>query len=413
MEAKRSTWRRWRWPLVLLLTAMAAVAAGCAPTTAPAVTHGIKRVVPVAIRYRLHAAPSDAVDARLAADFAAIRGLGFDTLLVDSVDDERRTTVVAAAGDAGLACIVGHRATDRYIRSGQLPTALETIEALVHERLEAIDDPNLLSMHRLVDAPAPSMMQRLREVQTILGQHDPGRSTFVLLGDTNATHVNQLEPCTVAMNAESVSAAIAPEPGTAQLAAEREDHVDIATAGAGHRKVVIIPSAATPDRPHGPSVEEWRLSYHRGLAAGLTDGVLFSAYRGSTRDRRGLRGASGELPLARRAALKTLTARAARWSARLSGSQVSPAGGMQIATSAASAALFIKGQRRFLLIYNPHTDRFVRDTVHVPRQLAGVRLRRAVDVDTLKRFPVRRARLSLAVHLKPADAMLLELVAVR
>ena len=413
MEAKRSPWRHWRRNLVLWLPAMAAGGAGCTPTTTPGVAHGVKRVVPVAIRYRLHAGPRDAMDGRMSVDFAAIRGLGFDTILVDSVDDERRSTVVAAAGDAELACILGHRATDRYIRSGQLPPDIETVEALVRKGLKAIDDPNPLSMHRLVDAPAPSMMQRLREVQTVLGRQDPGRSTFVLLGDTNWIHTNQLEPCTLAMDGGSLGAAVAPNPRSARLASEGEDHADIATADGEHRKLVIIQSAATPDRPHGPSVEEWRLRYHRGLAAGLTDGVLFSAYRGSTRDRRGLRGASGELPLARRAALKALTARAARWSALLTGSQVLPVGGIQFATSAASAALFIKGQRRFLLIYNPHADRFVRDTVHVPRQLAGVRLRRAVDVDTLKRYPIRRARLSLAVHLKPAGAMLLELVPVR
>ena len=84
---------------------------------------------------------------------------------------------------------------------------------------------------------------------------------------------------------------------------------------------------------------------------------------------------------------------------------------MRVSSSKVATVSFARGDRRFLLVYNRSAERFARATVRVPVDLAGARLRWAIDTDTLRRQEPRGPTIPISVHLKPGDGRLYELVA--
>ena len=142
----------------------------------------------------------------------------------------------------------------------------------------------------------------------------------------------------------------------------------------------------------------------------FTDGILFYAYGASASDRDALGTRAGDLTQARQAAVKRLTSREIRWSSRLQGARRIAAEAMRVDSSRVATALFARGDRRFLLVYNRSAKRFARGTVRVPVELAGARLRWAIDTETSRRQKPRGATIPISVHLKPGGGLLYELV---
>ena len=387
---------------------MAAVAAsGCA--VRPAVER-VPVMVPVAVWYRGQPGTYHAGNgglARLEEDLAGLRSLGFNTVVVDRIDDAERGVVSAAARRNGLGAVVGHRATDRYVRSGALPAGVPTMAALVRANLAAFDGGHRPAMHRLPDAPGPGMLDRLRAVQDALAVADPAHPSLVLLDDE--AHDVGLRPGFVAGSALPFVATSDAEPADAAPAPPDGPEAD-ATRPAGQRRLITIQATGIPGRLRFPNELEWALTYHAGLARGFTDGILFYAYGASASDRDALGTGAGDLTRARRAAVKRLTSRALRWGSRLQGARRIEAEAVRVDSSRVATALFARGDRRFLLVYNRSAKHFARGTVRVPVELAGVRIRWAIDTETSRRQEPRGATIPIAVRLKPGDGLLYELV---
>jgi hypothetical protein len=191
------------------------------------------------------------------------------------------------------------------------------------------------------------------------------------------------------------------------------------------------PTIAPPDRPEMPAglaairvtargaaadeaARAWLGLYHAGLCAGGTDGLVLDAYAEVPGRDRGLVDPHAELTLARSAAVKRILGRARKWGPLLRGARPTDVHDVECPSADADVTLFVRGPRRFILVRNRSTDRFVRTTVQVPRPTGGAEGERAVEVAAEPGmvggavFPIRKGKIALDVDLAPGNASLFE-----
>jgi hypothetical protein len=142
---------------------------------------------------------------------------------------------------------------------------------------------------------------------------------------------------------------------------------------------------------------------------------MLDAYTETPGHERGFVERGGGLTLERSAAVKRILSRARKWGPLLRGAQPSVVPGVDSPGGAVRVTLFTRGQRRFVLVWNPASDRFVRSTVEVASDLGGQPARRAVEVAAEPGrmgggvFQQRRGKIALDVDLAPGNASLFEL----
>ncbi len=168
-------------------------------------------------------------------------------------------------------------------------------------------------------------------------------------------------------------------------------------------------------RENDATIRSWLLAFHRGLAKGRSGGLIIEGFRTLPGDGVGL--VSRDVPLSpeRITMVQRIANRAKRWSTVLTGLGQADVKPLEESLASVDVALLAKGHRRCLLIVNPSTRDFARGEVSLPIELNGSAVVRAVAVpadsdatlgDVIR---ARSDRIVFQVKLAPGDAALYEL----
>ncbi|MEE9295228.1 MAG: hypothetical protein V3W34_09760 [Phycisphaerae bacterium] len=370
-----------RAPASLLAGVLSAVSlAGC---RAPPVE---RYFFPIAVWYRVDtglAATSETAMQELADDLGRVHALGFNSVLVCPDDQVHSPLIRRAAQEQGLVTIAPDPLVQAYVAMGRFPSSSWSLEALaaymgrskarVFDLGTIFDEPSA----RRVRALAKLHHRRRAQPLTFASIRDSGR---VLPEDLGVTFY-AAAPFSAARPSDQTPGRVATIRVLQPL-----NHLDA-------------------------DVGEWLGAYHRALANGCTDGVVFDAFRSPAADWEGIVGSSGQVSPKRASAVKRITERARQWGLKLRGSTARP---IPLDSSGPSLAVvrFSLPKRRYLMLWNQSSTRFVRKPLTVPcrfgpaRRLVGV----PVDERTIvgEVFMVRRGRVTLKTDLAPGDAVLYE-----
>jgi len=371
------------------------LAAGCAAPPASKAFH------PVGVAYSIELARilyGGDCFAQMDRDFAALRQIGFDTVLIEDAEDTDCRRVTELAAEHRLQTILPSRAIVYYVRTGRLPGGCPSPEALAGSiRVPRADPPALLSLGQCQDGEAA---QRAAHMAKARQANDPtgANPAFAFAAGAAAD--------SAVLNSSLGTLACPPSAGT----------------GIGRVLWLECPARDSPheadgDDPHGvpDSAGAWLAQYHAGLAAGLTGGILLHRFRGVPGQGSAI--VEGVEPLSPRAAaaVRRVAARAHRWGPRLDGltpRAVEPDGA---ASDHLRTVLFSGGKRRFLLLFNASTTAYIHHQARLPSALDGQPVERAVEVPADGHVlagqvvPARADELVLPLDLAPGDGALWEL----
>jgi hypothetical protein len=323
------------------------------------------------------------LDRVLDQDFASIAKLGFDTVVIRHVEDGDRSRVVEAARRCGLVVALPSREVLYYVRTGRLPEGRSCVKALAAAAWPAARDE-----------PAPI---------AVVGEASDG-ATASRVGRVTAALRDQRKPLTTF----AVVSSSGPAPVT--LAARPVDAAGEAAAG----DVLLLKCAQALDGQQETSGWRWLGQYHAGLAAGLTGGVIVDGFRVVPGRWGGLVEGTTPLNVKRSAAIRRITARAATWGPRLR--RLTPGAIQPLGHSSdgLKVVLFGGAKRRFVMLFNSSSDRFLHHRVELPATLDSRPVRRAVLVPPEEHVIAgevvqpRSGRLGLPIDLAPGDACLWE-----
>ena len=370
----------WRWRTAHL-AALLPLAGGCvaAPGGYPS--------YPVAIVYGVE--PASALQGGyspglMTQDFASIHKLGFNTVFIRHAGDEDRPGIVQAAAGSELAAALPNRDVLYYVRTGRLPAGCRTVEDLVRTAWssnkseaaipvlgEVSDEPTAERVARLAAAAQPPTMALLTGDRVAAGALDSQVTWLArparLGGDGKSGHPLLLE-----------------------CVEQRDDSGDLLTA-------------------------RWLGSYHAGLAAGLTGGLVVDRFRVMPGQWTGL--AEGTDPPAadRATAIRRIVSRALLWGPKLQRLKPEPVAALEQVSGQLDLVLFSGAKRRFLMVFNVSPTRFNHSEVVLSADLGPGPVKRAVLVPSEAHIlggevvHVRGGRLKLPVELAPGDAALWEL----
>jgi len=151
--------------------------------------------------------------------------------------------------------------------------------------------------------------------------------------------------------------------------------------------------------------------YHAALSGGLDGGLVVSGWQHDDTPQ-GQRFDSLPAP---RAAVAALLDRAKRWGPRLVGSKVVTNDASASCAPCFRLTTFLRGERRYLLIFNPAPDHSARGELRIPARFADGMIQRAVEIpgeDTPTPgnvYHVAHGRIAIALELTPGDAKLFEI----
>jgi hypothetical protein len=325
----------------------------------------------------------------VAHDFASIKGVGFDTVLLRHLDAAELPTLLAAAEGASLNLIVPDQGAIDYVRGGiGAPPWFDIAGVPDHARIagrfvgHVVDEITLKRAVQLAEA-GHAMRPRIAVCAVVRGRE---------LSDTKGIG-NAFDYLFV--HDDRVGAGESLEAG---------ESVGVA----------VVQCRYSPDE-RGSAVRAWLRNYHAALLAGRFGGVMFDAYQVLPGRWEAISTGGQRLSPERVTMLKRIVSRAERWRPMLAGLR------RQLVSSAfgdhadLSTAVFGDDKRRCLLLVNTSADRFVRTDVSVPADIGSRPIQRAVRVADADAAPAgevieaRRSMLQFHVDLAPGDAALYEL----
>lgn len=169
------------------------------------------------------------------------------------------------------------------------------------------------------------------------------------------------------------------------------------------------------DEEHSRSAARWLRDYHLGLALGLTGGLIVEGFRLVPGHEQGMVQGSNRGGYDLLAGMGRITGRASHWGiklARLTPTELQPLG---VVSRDLKTMIFQGGKRRYIMLINASTERYIRGTADLPSVIDDLATKRAVQVspnsDTISGRVVQPStrRLSLPFDLAPGDAELWEL----
>lgn len=312
-------------------------------------------------------------------DLGTLADLGFPTVVLTNVDDAERVLLLDAAEEVGLTAVVGARSAQQQLARGEAAG-----QALRRELKRAW--PAELRAH-------PAWEAALLDARTSTTQYHRALQWARALS-TVPLRIVCLGP----------NVGVRDEPGILTIQTTQLD--------------LELDASLTQQAL-------WR--YHMGLQTGRTGGLLFDRYRALPPDAAGLVGPAEPLSPALSSAVQALAERAGRWGPKLYGAR---ARAVPISTSTYHSAAgtrrtarrgdlavteFVRGNRRYLMVFNRALDRHVRGPCVLPALIGELEVRRAVEIpgsSARVAGQVVRARtgeLTLQLDLRPADAVLYEL----
>jgi hypothetical protein len=351
----------------------------------------------------------------MAGDFAHIRSLGFNTIVADAIDDQRRRLLLDVAEVHSLRVILPHIRTTAYIQGNRSdPAVLRGAATIARENIESVGAHPALFMHFLDDAPPLDVVGRLTEMVRWYERYDLGHPVFVPLTRDVAALVRRVRlPVVVWDNfplAENAALGEFRNRRYATPATHAEALAEIYAQTPGCEHWAMIQALAMPGRVRMPTPAELSALHLTSLAAGFVDGVVFFRYHADERPDTGLATANHAMPPERTAAVRRIIERAKTWGPMLKQSRPSPLV-LRTENARLRPKLFVGAKRRFLLVFNPDLATFGYDTVYVPTIVHGRPVARAVNVDQPKRFLATgsTAEIAIELRLRPGDGCLLEL----
>lgn len=310
------------------------------------------------------------VQATMKSDFEAIRGMGFDTVWLDHFDGTGARTLLKLSAAEGLALLWPCREVQQYLRTQRLPPGCGQLQELAGVARACL--------------PVSGQIAGLG----ILDLGDDSRANFA-------------ETLRIIAKSDSV-----------RCVAGSSRTVEPQTGVSGRLAVIRVGEGVggEAERP----MEDWLGQYHRGLLAGLTDGVLLDRFRGVTSGADGLVSRQRQMTPRRAAALSVLLGRVRKWSPILAGTTRRGVAHDARQSVRVRQAVLVRGTRRFLLVVNPDDTHYARGAVTVAGPLSGRNVRRVVEVGTGVDRPAGRVvdavqgQVRLQVDLRPGGAVLYE-----
>jgi hypothetical protein len=387
------------------------------PTGAP-VRQAVDDLYPVAVWYYVrNYVPNDDAQARkvMAGEFAHLRSLGFNTIVADAIEDQRRELVLDVAEEQSIRVILPFSRTFAYVRGLQSDRGGPTeAESIVRANVEQVGRHPALYMHYIYDAPTPDLAGRLGEIARLYGMDDPAHPAFVVLSRDVASIANRADLPMVLWDNFPVGEGAPPGDLRNRRydapAMHAEALAEIYAQTPNRKHWAMIQALAMPGRLRMPTPAEWDVMHLSALAAGFVDGVVFYRYHMDQDPDSGLGSATRVMPGQRIAAVRKVTKRARDWGPMLRGTRPS----RQVVRSnegALASVLLVGGKRRFLLVYNLDVETFGYDTVYVPTMVDSHAVVRAVNVDEPERFQQvgTAAEIPIQLRLRPGQGHLFEL----
>ncbi len=301
-------------------------------------------------------------------DFQEVAKLGFDGVVLRHLDSSDRETVLDAARAAGLTSALPLRRFKHFITTGTLPAASPNVAGLARAGLgELGTSPS--EMPLAVD-PGHSA-RTVNRSETLCAMVQAGGGRCLTTGGADAT-------------------------------------------GSGDA-LAVIDTAGELSNPGASPLEAWLAGYHRGLLLGRTTGLVVDRYRRPIGDPPGLVTYGRSPEPARASAIRELITRARRWGPRLHRFVVEPLATVLPEGLGVRVAVFARDRRKYVLVFNPSSDRYARGEVALPETINGAEPERAVEVPPSEArlagqvFYRQRGRIVLPVALRPGDAALFEL----
>jgi len=354
-------------PLVPIALAGIMTLAGC--TAPPSIA---TRIVPVSVRYDVEPvmigrSPVEA-RGRIERDFEVIARMGFAEVLASFVAPSERMELLNIARRCHLRVTLTDPGFDHFVRSGVLPADCANAAALVARSL-----PPAVRRH----AAFAGVAIRAPRVQRPI---DPSLTL------------------TRALRASRISVSHLPDP----------------SAGAGSDIELAVISATIPPADSDESIRErWLANLNDALTLGRTGGLLFDRFRAAGGDGPMMIGDANPPTPATLAAVRQSVDRIRAWAPRLMGldrraEESGDEGGGRL-------TIFCGEKRRYVLVSNRYSDRYLRREVRLPVQIDDRPVRRAVEVPPSPNpvpgevFENRGGRVTIRVELRPRDAALFEI----
>jgi hypothetical protein len=319
----------------------------------------------------------------VAEDLRDIRELGFTTVWIDGIGRDEAAAAVSLLAAAGLRPALVDPDIARYIQYGRLPADVGSPRELCTRRADHLRRLHPDAFFVFPPFPDLTMHANAEKAAAYLVSLEIPVSTFCL-GDGEFNAPTQLPRAT------AWQAYLSAETGVARPA-----------------RVVVLGSNAGDASVARSGT--WLLDYYRGLSEGRTRGVFFWRYRSWPGEANGLANAGGRIDAAGAAVVRAVLQRSMDWGRLLSGAEPVPDASVSLESSALRWALFRRGARRAVLVYNSDTGRFSRGALHIPTTLCDSPVVRVVAQSSGERHLPHARGVTIPLLLRPADAELFEI----
>ena len=305
---------------------------------------------------------------RIERDFEVIARMGFAEVLAAFVAPSERMEVLKIARRSHLRVTLTDPGFDHFVRSGVLPANCANAAALVARSL-----PPAVRGHVAFAGVA------IRTPRV----HRPDDPAFTL---TRALQASQIPV----------------------------SHLPGSRPGTGSDIEMAVISATIPPADSDESIRErWLANLNDALTLGRTGGLLFDRFRAAGGDGPMMIGDANPPTPATLAAVRQSVDRIRAWAPRLMGLErqsweSGEEGGGRL-------TIFSGEKRRYVLVSNDSSDRYLRGAVRLPVQIDDRPVRRAVEVPPSPHpvpgevFENRGGQVTVRVELRPRDATLFEI----
>lgn len=352
------------------LLALFVVVGGCATTPKLNSTAQPEVTLPItAVRYDAGATGGagtmETSGAQARRDWSALRQAGFQELVIHPVSAAHLHELAGVAREVGLTPVLVDRDIDIFVRTGALPMGCNDLSELIARAVVRIGSSSGRRLTACRSPRTPQGKSRAREVAAAL------RANGVLLMPVGNEPVGWEGPA-----------------------------------------VAVIGSSLCDETSEDDSyVERWLGEYHRAIAGGLTEGILFDAGRALATS---LSEPGAGKGAAERAGLAALMDRVRSWGPLLLGCAVKEVRGMTDAPTGVRVVLLTGSRRRAVFVWNASPYSISRGDVTVPVAALSGGIGRLVQWPAEPGFPAGRvvdARdgvLRIPVELRAGDADLYE-----
>lgn len=367
--------------------ALAAAAVGCVGPQTTRPPQAVQQTLLIAARYEWEPLVRGDTGRPLQdvrSDFEKLRALGFNVVWPDYVSAGERPIAADMAHAAELDVMMSDPRIDRYVEWGTLPPDTNGPTELI--ALLAEGEPRA-NVWVAPTAPVGAMIGRAVEASRAMQAAPQPQSLLTLVGANAPPSADAGPALWLAMRPGSE----APADGDAE---QRP------------RRVLLLEPQWQPQ--DAEAADTTLQTYHRGLAAGLTDGMLVWRYRCWPGETNGVAATDGSVTPRMASTLQFITARARAWGPFVAGARPATDASMRLEATHLRATLLMRGPRRVILVHNEDAEHFARGTLSVGTTLAERPVSRILRQDSGERFLPRDGQCAIDLHIAPGDAALFE-----